>query len=149
MIRASHSTNWTGLMDRSQIPRIMARTSMGSLRSCIKGKLGHFGRHTVLDYWTLLYVYNCPITYLPYWISLVNPSIYDSVWNQSYLSQIWYILVNIAFSILFFIIFHSISVLTWASEWLWSAPPQCQSYPFTPFSLFLVYRLLVPIQIQL
>ena len=149
MIRASRSTNWTGLMGRSQIPRITTRTSTGSLRSCIKGKLGHSGRHTVLDYWTLLSGYNSPITYLPYLTSLVIPSVYDSGRNQSYLNQIRYILINIAFSVLFLVIFHSISVLTWASDWLCPAPPRCQSYPFTFFSLFLVYRLLVPIQIQL
>ena len=144
--RVFRSTDWTG---RSQIPRITARTSTGSPRSSIKGKLGHSGRDTTLDYWKQSSCHNSTITYFWYLTSSVNPSIYDSAQNPSYSIQIWYILVNIALSILFLIIFHLIFVLTWASEWLWPAPPRCQIYPFTLFSLFLVYRLLVPIQIQL
>ena len=48
----------------------------GSLRSCIKGKLGHFGTRIVLDYWTLLSGYNSLITYFWYLTSSVNPSVY-------------------------------------------------------------------------
>ena len=54
MIRASRSTNWTGLMGYSQVLRITIRTSTGSPRSCIKGKSGHSGRDTILDYRILL-----------------------------------------------------------------------------------------------
>ena len=46
------------------------------------------------------------------------------------------------FDVFPFSIFFIVNILTWASEWLWQAPPRCQGWP--AFFLFLVHRLLVP-----